>query len=194
MLIEKILEILQNQAESTVDLFDIMTSSYTESYRKARQSLRYGPAKFKTNWALKYQERQKFYSLLNLLKREGLVRKNKKGRKTFWEITIAGLKKLEFFETRKRPSFKKMSYEKRNDGKLKIVIFDIPEKERIKRDWLRSILLFLDFKLLQKSVWAGNSAIPQELFNDLRDQKMLNYIHIFEVNKSGTIKNFNLLK
>jgi len=45
----KVLDILQKSAETTVDLIDIFTSSYYESYRKMRRSMLYGSPKFKTD-------------------------------------------------------------------------------------------------------------------------------------------------
>ena len=60
--IEKVLEILQGGAESTVGLFDAMTSGRAESYRKARR-YQNSPLRFKTHWADAYRDSQKFYSL-----------------------------------------------------------------------------------------------------------------------------------
>lgn len=40
------------------------------------------------------------------------------------------------------------------DGKWRILIFDIPERQRYKRDGVRRLLLRLGFHRLQDSVWA----------------------------------------
>ncbi len=47
-----------------------------------------------------------------------------------------------------------------------LVIFDIPEKRRRARLWLRSQLKFWDFKMIQKSVWAGSGPLSKE-FNEI---------------------------
>jgi len=46
------------------------------------------------------------------------------------------------------------------DGKLRIVIFDIPEKLRVRRNAFRRHLVELGFKMKQKSVWL--SKLPCE--------------------------------
>lgn len=41
-----------------------------------------------------------------------------------------------------------------------IVIFDIPEKKRKVRDWIRGQLSLWDYTMLQKSVWIGKGEFP----------------------------------
>jgi len=182
-LIIKVLDILQKSAETTVDIIDIFTSSYYESYCKMRRSILYGSPKFKTDWAEEYLKAQQFYSLLNKLKNQGFIKKEGKNKKTIWSITQKGLEKLKIIKEKKL----NIDYPKEKGDKLIIITFDIPEKEKHKRYWLRSVLVALDFKLLQKSVWIGKTKIPSDFLNDLKDQKMLNYVHIFKISKSGTI-------
>ena len=182
--IPKILEALQVQAEATVNLLDIFTSGYGESYRKMRRTIKYGTPQFKTDWASLYRDRQNFYSLLNQLKNDGLVRKieNKSKRGSTWQITRKGLAKLNLL--RDSPVFK---YKKELSDELIIVSFDVPEKERQKRDWLRAKLHLLDFNLLQESLWLGRTKIPEEFIHDLRERGMLEYVKIFEISKQGNI-------
>ena len=190
--ISKILEILQIQAEATVDLLDIFTSGYTESYRKARKTMKYGPRQFKTDWSFEYLQRQQFYSLLNQLKNQGLIEKKKENDKngSIWKITTKGLEKLNLMKTKNFFSISKanINFKKQPDDKIKVITFDIPEKERYKRDWLRIVLVSLGFSLLQQSVWIGKNKIPERFIFDLQKRGMLDYIQIFEINKKGTIK------
>ncbi|MGC8776274.1 MAG: hypothetical protein ACP5QN_03115 [Minisyncoccia bacterium] len=187
-LIIKILEILQTGAETTATLLDIFTSNYYNSYRKIRRSIIYGPSEFKSNWADNYLELQKFYNLLNRLKKQGFIQKQEKDKKSIWSITKLGLEKLKILKKQNFPIY----YKKEKENSLMIVTFDIPEQERYKRDWLRNVLVYLDFKFLQQSVWIGKTKIPEEFIENLREQKMLNYVHIFKINKAGTIiKKFN---
>ena len=75
----------------------------------------------------------------------------------------------------------------KKDGVTRLVIFDVPEKHRKKRDVLRINLIASDFKQLQKSVWVGYSPLPKdfiELITDLRLDKM---VHIFDVKNKGTL-------
>ena len=68
-----------------------------------------------------------------------------------------------------------------------IVIFDIPERERRKRNQLRRELVYLGFKKLQQSVWIGQTQIPEEFIKELKEKDILPYIHIFSVEKKGTV-------
>jgi len=179
--IPKILEILQSGAETTAQIIDIFTSGYGESYRKARAYTRKG-LRFENDWAESYRERQRFYSLLNKLKREGLIKKNASDQQSRWVITKAGLMKLE------RTKKIKEEEDKLNDGLWRIATFDVPEKDRLKREWLRSALKNNKFKMLQKSVWIGRRKLPEKFFLDLRQKMLVDYIHVFEISKTGTLR------
>lgn len=187
-IVPKILEILQQQAEVTADLLDIFFSGYNQSYKKMRRSLKYGPRQFDTDWAFEYQKRQQFYTILNKLKNEGFIeKKSTDSKSSIWKITKRGLEKLKLIKEKELFSSKSADYEKKEDDKIKIIIFDIPEKERRKRTWLRAALNSMEFNLLQQSVWAGKSKIPEQFLRDLRERKMLDYVQIFEISKKGTI-------
>ena len=73
------------------------------------------------------------------------------------------------------------------DDVSRLVIFDIPETERQKRDWIRIELVSCDYKPLQKSVWLGFRPLPQEFIEELDFLKIKNYVHIFSIDKKGTI-------
>lgn len=186
VIVEKILDILESQVSATSALLDVATSGYGDSYRKLR-----GIKSFKSPKEIaaeiKKRQLQQFYSILNQLKNQGFIQKKKQTRLSFWKITQKGLKKLKIIKDGSHFYSKKFKYQKINDNIMKIVIFDIPEKERYKRDWLRSALSVLGFSLLQQSVWIGSKKIPEDFLYDLKNLKILSYIHIFEITKQGTI-------
>ncbi|MBI4094682.1 MAG: hypothetical protein HY435_00615 [Candidatus Liptonbacteria bacterium] len=188
MIIEKVLEILQAGAETAADLLDIMASDYATSYRKMRRSIRSGPRSFQSNWADNYREAQRFYSLLQYLKQQGFIEKTGASRSSVWHITRKGLKKFSILKKKNQLQRSVAHYEGKEDDKLRIIVFDVPEDERVKRIWLRSALLSLGFTLLQKSVWAGARKIPQDFLEDLQEKRMMPYVHIFEVSRLGTVK------
>jgi len=200
MLTQFILETLKDLGKFSIDFVDAMTSDYGSSYKKLRQMITY--SSFYHELFLKPQrltpseyqklERQRFYNLLSHLQKEGLVEKhkNKKGRNSFWVITPKGEKKLKKLKEKQDKVLPKLSYKLEKDNELKIIIFDIPEKERHKRDWLRQNLLALDFKPLQKSVWIGYTKLPEEFFEELKNLNLLSYIEIFTIHKTGTIKKY----
>ena len=54
-------------------------------------------------------------------------------------------------------------------GDIKVmVLFDIPEKKRKTRDWLRSQLKLWDFKMIQQSVWLGKGPLPKQFTERLQ--------------------------
>lgn len=190
-LVEKILEILQGQAESTVELIDIALSDRSTSYRKARRSLLQAPAPFKTDWADAYRQRRVFYATLNRLKRQGLVTGRKSGRRSVWRITKRGLRRWGLLRQSHSNPFSlrnvDLAGEPRKPG-ITIVAFDIPEQEKFKRQWLRGCLKLLGFSLLQKSVWIGKRRLPEKFVHALRQEEMLRYVQIFGISKTGTIE------
>ena len=83
-----------------------------------------------------------------------------------------------------------MSYSKEK-GQFTIVVFDIPEKERSKRAWIREVLKNLDLKMIQKSVWVGKVKIPKQFIDDLDKFNMVDFVEIFEISKAGSLKQIN---
>jgi DNA-binding transcriptional regulator PaaX len=126
------------------------------------------------------REKQKFYCLLNKLKREGFVLKTQIG----WKITALGKTKLKILRQKSRKKFPKII----KDSTIKIIVFDIPEKERKKRDWLRQMLKNLEFIMLQKSVWIGKTVLTKKFIYNLKKLDILSFVQIFAVSKTGTIK------
>ncbi len=187
VVIEHILEILQIQAESSVDLFDILTSDYGSSCRKLRRSLRYGPRNFKTDWAADFHDYQRFLKVISHLKSQGLVEKTKKPRGSPWKITARGKIKLQKVREINLYSTSGKNYDSSPDSVLKVIAYDIPARENRKRTWLRSVLKNLDFKMLQRSVWIGKRKIPEALIKDLRQRNMSDYVQIWGVDKGGTL-------
>ena len=184
--IEKVLEVLQCGAETTIGLLDAMTSGYSESYKKLKRYQR-EPFSFKSDWSKSYSESQKFYSLLYYLKKQGLIEGKKDGRGSLWRIRPAGIEKLSNIKKGKIFSASSINYREEPDT-LKIVAFDIPAKENNKRFWLRAVLKRIGSKMLQKSVWFGKKKIPESFMNDLRERGMIDYVHVLAVSKTGSLR------
>lgn len=182
---DKIIEILTaltKKALVTLEIMDEVLPNYHRSYKNAKRGLYVGALAAKYDWK-RGVEKQKFYSLLNYLKRQGFVEKKPTSNKLLWKITSTGLDKLGFIKNRRQTNYEIIS-----DGKLKIIAYDIPEKERFKRLWLREALKTMNFKMLQKSLAAGKNKIPEAFLEDLRKKHMLPHVHMFEVSKAGTIR------
>lgn len=185
--IEKILDVLQAGTETTSDLLDVFLSGYDESYRKLRQLTRGAQRRQTRRWADNYKEQKQFYVMLSKLKKQGFLDKTRH-RRGGWQITKSGTEKLKSLKAKSKFSLKNISYLKKPDNKLRIVIFDIPEKERQKRFWLRGGLIALGFSKLQQSVWQGRFKISESFIRDLKDKGITDYVHIFEVGQTGTLR------
>ena len=197
MFSEEILDLINKFGNSAFS--KIVFGGYATSYKTMKQRLYYG-----NNWEtkenfkykkifnqkeLEKKEKQKFYNLLSYLRKKGFIEKKKiKGNKVLWRLTQNGLNWLKKKKMgNKIPILSFKPFEKIKKDHLKIIIFDIPENDKWKRNWLRQSLKNLEFKMLQKSVWIGKSKLPEEFIFKLRDFKILSYIHIFKVKEKGTI-------
>jgi len=94
------------------------------------------------------------------LKRRGDIRFSKRNGETYIALTQQGVTRLTQLENVQliRPA-----EQQEWDGKWRIVIFDIPEKERLLRDAFRRKLRELGCKLLQGSVWITPFDIREEI-------------------------------
>lgn len=185
--IKMILGLLAGSAFLTLELLDEVFGARARSY-KAMHSMMYGGSGYDENAKEDYNnaELQRFYSILNKLKSQGFIKKKKSEHGSLWNITKRGLEKLGVISKKK-----KITYNSKTDNKLKIIVFDIPERERWKRAWLREALNALEFSMLQQSVWIGKNKVPEQFLEDLRDMRLFDRIHILEVSASGTLRSLS---
>ena len=194
-----ILSILAKTGETTLSSFLNILSGAGElsekmllPYHDSYNALRIGGRGFSGNSfndiAEKRRARNALLNLLSRLSEEGLVERAEDGGIV---ITSKGLEHAKI----KSPTppwfkiYKQSSKPSKNSG-LKLVIFDIPEKDRIQRDWLRFKLKQLGFRQMQMSVWWGRGSLPEEFIADLEKYIILPYVHILSVSKKGTISTF----
>ena len=78
--------------------------------------------------------------------------------------------------------------EKDWDDKIRIVVFDIPEKKSDIRKWFRVELLLMQFKELQKSVYIGKYPMPDDLYQDLINKEIFENVHIFTINEADKME------
>lgn len=121
-------------------------------------------------------------STLSRLKKQGLL-SNQKGT---WSITPEGKELLQHKKSQIKRYFSTKTRIRTNLSKTIIIVFDIPEKERNYRDWLRSELISFGFEMIQRSVWFG-PALPKEFITYLDEHKLLRYIHFFKVEEKDLI-------
>lgn len=134
------------------------------------------------------KEKQRLYQVIYTMKKQGLIQKLANDSKAILKITEKGINKKKKLEKSFDQRIPMETYQSEKGSELVIVSFDIPENARFKRNWLRSVLKNLGLRMLQKSVWIGKIKIPEELIDDLRKYNILQFIEIFSVGKTGTIK------
>jgi DNA-binding transcriptional regulator PaaX len=123
---------------------------------------------------------QSVRTALYRLKKQGLI-ENQKGT---WIITKHG-EKYTASDNQPLKFFQKNIIHK--TSRRILCMFDIPEHERFKRDWLRKQLEILDFTLLQQSVWIGPAPLPQEFLAYTKEIGVLPYIKFLEVTNRDII-------
>ena len=189
------MDIIEIAQWTTKEILDALTYyGYDETYRRLRGLRSRMP---KRDHSLirpeekhdfeKYVERQRLSKLIHKLKKEGLVikKQGKLQKAAQWILTKKGRRRKQELS---RKLLEKSEYEIKDSHKIKIVIFDIPESERRKRAWLRSVLKRLKYKMLQRSVWVGRTVLPERFFQDLYARSILRYVEVFAVTKGGTLK------
>ena len=124
--------------------------------------------------------RRNFYSLLSKMKIDDLI--SSKGDQL--RLTRRGNARIREFKNNLPVS----SYRKEEDANLKIFVFDIPERHRHKRDWLRQVLVNLGFWSIQKSVFVGKSKLPQEFMEDIKSMGIIDNVDILVITKTGSLK------
>jgi len=191
-LTHKILEIATGVAAgATIGVAEAFLAVVTSPYGSSRGYLERRVSqidKTREEWIAWQSEKARFYKLIHKLRKEGFLLS--KGRGQFAATPKGKMHwlKLQHRRASALPSPSTYSISQDEQGELKIVIFDIPEKEKRKREWLRSILRALHFSMLQKSVWTGKTKIPEELLEDIKRLHLISYVEIFEITRTGSLE------
>ncbi len=122
--------------------------------------------------------RPTFAVLLSQLKSQGLVEKIRRKKRWRWRLTAQGRSTL------RGPGADQLP---RPDGRKRLVCFDIPERDRAKRRWLRGELLACGYRPLQKSVWIGEAPLPQAFIAELDVLELRGKVHLLRVESAGSM-------
>lgn len=187
----KILEFIKNASVTTAEILDLFILDYHTHYRRLRglPERRWKPKPRPRDFSA--EERQRLYSIIFWLKKDGLIKKNLESK---WVLTQKGKERKDRILDRMRNLLPKASYAVLPSSDWKIIIFDIPEKEKRKREWLRSALKNLGFKMLQKSVWIGKLNVPESFINDLSRLGILSAVEILAITRSGSLRRVSIIK
>jgi len=132
----------------------------------------------------KARRKKQFSHFLSYLKKKGYIKikQLEAGKAVF--LTQKGKEKalktkLKFLEK----DFQSSKLKKRKDGKLLMVIFDIPEDKRDWRNVLRDGLMSLGYTFFQKSVWISPFDVYQKTQQLILECGLDKYCHIFLIEK-----------
>lgn len=166
--IEIVLENLQASVEETASLLDAIARSSKGSYLALwRQAYRAAPGvRFNTNWAEAYRERKRFLTMLSRLKKEGLIApaNKQRGIKQRWKITTQGRERLKLSRRKLSDIFSIAhirSYASPKGHAAVLITFDVPEKEKHKRHWLRGSLVQLGFPCFRRAFGSAAARYPK---------------------------------
>ncbi|MFH1193815.1 MAG: hypothetical protein V1661_02370 [bacterium] len=112
-----------------------------------------------------------------------------KNNKTFFRLTPKGKNLAELLKF----CAGKIKWDKR----WRVLIFDIPEKERYKRDVLRKKIIELGLKQLQESVWITPYPPPESFTDFLADLRVRPYLYsltVDHINREDELKKYFNLK
>jgi CRISPR-associated endonuclease Cas2 len=121
-------------------------------------------------------EMRNYRSTLQQMKKRGLIKITKKNGQKFIQCTKNGqlellIKKAAVLKTEKW------------DKNWRLIIFDIPETSREKRDELRWLLKKNHFIKLQSSVFISPYSLNREAIAYLKQTGLINYIRILKVSE-----------
>lgn len=185
----RILEVIKDSSGYAADMLEaFLRAGYGASrsrmdfeFNKVRRRREYSQAE-------KY-EREKYFKLFYKLKSQGLIaERTEVARPGVFVLTSAGKRKLGQLKKRRGEMLPSKNYHKESGGKFMVVAFDIPENERRKRAWLRSVLARLGLRMIQQSVWIGRAKIPKDFIADLAKLNIIDRVEILEISKTGSLK------
>jgi len=97
-----------------------------------------------------------------------------------WSITQSGKKFLKNKTNQQLLSYIDSPFTKNQPNGM-IVSFDIPEKNRKMRNWLRNQIKIFGYKMLQQSLWVGPGPLPLEFFKRLEKLGIRKNIKTFKI-------------
>jgi len=120
-------------------------------------------------------KKQTIRTNLSRLEKQGLIKKDPK-QKVFY-LTEKGEEFTSYIKNRF------LILKEKWDGKIRVVVFDIPEQKWRWRRYLKQELELMKFKQIQKSVYAGKYPLPESLIKEIEDEGLGRFIFIFTIDQ-----------
>ena len=81
---------------------------------------------------------------------------------------------------------------KKDSPKTLIIMYDIPQEEKKKRDWFRFQLKRFGYEMIQRSVWVGPAPLPKEFINYAKSLNLHQSIKTLRLAKPYTENSFEM--
>lgn len=185
---ETMIKILDTLFEASGDAVLGFEAFLRAGYGASSGKMMYEFDRLKTARDIRRAAQIRYHSVLYKLKRDGLIKENTTTGRKKLIITAKGKQRLSFLRSRRKDLLPPRRYSAKKSDVFTILAFDIPETKRKKRDWLRKALLQLGFAMIQKSVWIGKIALPEEFLSDLSENHIMEYVQIFQITRTGTLE------
>lgn len=128
------------------------------------------PPKYAKKYGYSNLHKRNYSNTFHYIKRKGFI----KNKNSIYYLTPKGEKEA-FFAYLNAESSVYINKKPKWDNRWRIVFFDIPEKKRHYRDYLRTILKAVGFKEFQKSIWIYPYPIPKFLKELLWEENIKQY-------------------
>ncbi|MEK9179983.1 MAG: CRISPR-associated endonuclease Cas2 [Patescibacteria group bacterium] len=189
------LKILEKLSEAAIGMADLLEAIHSSGYGASVNKINYTLRKIQRQRRKNSEETEKdirlqkrYYNILDWLRRDGLIAERLEGNRKVFYLTRLGYQKLSLLHKRMANALPAPRYEAAEHKGFVIATFDVPEKEKRKREWIRAALKNMGFKMLQKSVWIGKIKVPQNFIDDLSRLRLIDFVEIFEITKTGSIR------
>ncbi len=154
--------------------------------------LKYLP--YRMMWGIDLQgyRRRSVQSILSRLVKDGLVKKRRNQVQVYLALTQLA---SNFTAKKKRQTRLSLTSSAKGwDGLYRVVIFDIPERDRFLRDALRMALKDIRAVQWQRSVWVTKEAVTGELNDFFGANNLEDYCSVLEVKDVYNLKMKKLLE
>lgn len=160
-------------------------ANYHDGYKlmRARMKGYSGPAELLFRESKKEIKKRTLQTTLWRLKRLGFI----KNENRILFLTQKGKEYIQLKLMKKLPAHAAPMIGNRRKSNNLIIAFDVPEKYRYKRNWLREELACLGFAPIQKSVWFGPSPLAKEFIVTLNELDLLSYIKFFSAKEADIV-------
>jgi phenylacetic acid degradation operon negative regulatory protein len=117
---------------------------------------------------------------ISRMSKQGWVKAEKRGNKSYYSLTERGVKRME--EAAKR--IYKIRPEKW-DGKWRILVYTIPEEKRNVRDELRKELVWSGFGTISNSCWISPNNLEKQVYDLIDKYEIEPYVDFFIAQYDG---------